>query len=163
MTLGPLGEQRHHGEGGGTTCWHHILSVGFSVCLPGSQEGQRHDQGWVPDVPAVRRGEHIQPFPQESLPGHDPTSQPLLGVILTQHLSHGRPDHRAKQHRGLYQVKSVCVCVCLPGFGRLTSFFQKKVLSMSVYADGCKGSRSNLPPDQVIWAGPCFQDELFPD
>lgn len=158
LPLGSPGEQRHRGECGGTAWWCHIFSVGFSLCLPGSQEGQCHDQGRFSDVPAVGWGEHLQPLPPESLPGHDPASQPLLGVILTQHLSHGRPDHRAKQHRGLYQVKSMCVCDCVCVWE--VNLFLSEDISGS--ADGCKRSRSNhLPPDQVKWAGPCFKVELF--
>lgn len=61
-------------------------------------------QRWLPHVLAPPRHHGAQFRSQRGLPGHEPTPQPLLHLLLTQHLSHGGSDQRPQQHRGLRQV-----------------------------------------------------------
>lgn len=69
-----------------------------------SEAEKAHDQRWLPDVHAPGRGLHLQPGSQTSVPGHAPAPQPLLHLLLAQHLPDGGPAQRPQQHGGLHQV-----------------------------------------------------------
>lgn len=58
-------------------------------------------------VHAPSRGLDPQLRSQRCVPGHEPPPQPLLYLLLTQHLSHGGSAQRAQQHGGLCQVTAV--------------------------------------------------------
>lgn len=52
-------------------------------------------------VPGERRG---QPRPHQGPPGHEPPSEPLLHLLVAQHLSDQGPGDQRQQHRAVHQV-----------------------------------------------------------
>lgn len=81
-----------------------IIFIMCTCPLFASKGKETHDKRWLPDVPGPRGGIHLQPSPQTCVPGHEPAPQPLLHLILAQHVPDGRPTQRAQQHRGLHKV-----------------------------------------------------------
>ena len=69
-----------------------------------SQGEEAAVQRWLPDASASPRGYDYQSRTQGGVPGYVPAPQPLLHILLTQHLPHGGSAQRAQQHRGLCQV-----------------------------------------------------------
>lgn len=90
-----------------------------------SEAKEAHDQRRLPDVPPTRGGIHLEPGPQEHVPRHDPASQPLLHLLLAQHVPDGRPAQRTQQYGGLHTVMT----------------------SNSILFIGLKGTEEQLYPD----------------
>lgn len=86
--------------------WRHLhqLFTASSLC-PFSQGEEAAVQRWLPHVHAPTRGGGPQPGAQRAAPGHEPSPQSLLHLLLAQHLSHGGSAQRAQQHGGLRQVE----------------------------------------------------------
>ena len=76
--------------------------------LPSTSEAEEaHDHRRLPDVPAPGGGLHSQPGSQTRVSGHAPAPQPLLHLLLTQHLPDGGPTQGTQQHRSLHQVTTL--------------------------------------------------------
>lgn len=88
--------RRSSGEGGFSGPYVYIFFF--------SKAEKAHDQRWLPDVPAPGRGLHPQPGSQKHIPGHASAAQPLLHLLLAQHVPDGGPAERPQQHGGLHKV-----------------------------------------------------------
>lgn len=72
-----------------------------------SQEAGRHVARWLPDVPVLTGGLHLQTWESASLSGHEPAAQPLLHLLLAQHLPPGGPAPGTEQPGGLHPVRTL--------------------------------------------------------
>lgn len=81
----------------------------FNFVLWYSQNESHHVSRWVPNVPDISWRIHLQSRAAEPFSGHEPTSRPLLHLLITQHLSDGGPAKRTKQRWGLHPVSSACL------------------------------------------------------
>lgn len=73
---------------------------------PRSQEARRHVLRWLPDVPLLTGGLHFQTGAPRAPPGHEPAAQPLLHLLLAQHLPAGGPAARTQQPGGIHPVRA---------------------------------------------------------
>lgn len=80
------------------------VSLSLSLC---SQEARRHVLRWLPDVPVLPGGLHIQTRASGPLPGHESAAQPLLHLLFTQHLLTGGPATGTEQFGGLHSVRAI--------------------------------------------------------
>lgn len=76
-------------------------AFGVYVCLF-SQGEEAAVQRWLPHVPESPRCHDSESRPQGCVPGYEPAPQPLLHLLLSQHLPHGGSAQRPQQHRGVH-------------------------------------------------------------
>lgn len=79
-------------------------SLSLSVLWSTSQAAEAHDQRRLPEVHEPGGRLHLQPGPQTGVSGHAPAPQPLLHLLLAQHIPDGGPTQRTQQHRSLHKV-----------------------------------------------------------